>query len=195
MIPCAIDQDPYFRMTRDVATRLGEFKPALMHSKFIPALVGLNTKMSASNTNTCIYVTDTPNMIKNKVRLSETHQQINRHAMSGGRETVEEQRQFGADLSKDVPYQYLEYFLDDDAELARIREDYAAGRMLTGEVEQILIREVQKLIAEFQERRNALTEEQVDEFFRVRRLEFWVVCWENGIGYYVDLWRIIGNQG
>lgn len=195
MIPCAIDQDPYFRMTRDVATRLGEFKPALMHSKFIPALVGLNTKMSASNTNTCIYVTDTPNMIKNKVRLSETHQQINRHAMSGGRETVEEQRQFGADLSKDVPYQYLEYFLDDDAELARIREDYATGRMLTGEVKQILIREVQKLIAEFQERRNALTEEQVDEFFRVRRLEFWVVCWENGIGYYVDLWRIIGNQG
>lgn len=77
MIPCAIDQvylndyfhsqDPYFRMTRDVAVRLGEFKPALMHSKFIPALVGLNTKMSASNTNTCIYVTDTPNQIKNKV--------------------------------------------------------------------------------------------------------------------------------
>ena len=54
MIPCAIDQDPYFRMTRDVATRLGEFNPALMHSKFIPALVGLNTKMSASNNNKCI---------------------------------------------------------------------------------------------------------------------------------------------
>ena len=67
LIPCAIDQDPYFRMTRDVAARLNEYKPALMHSKFIPALVGLNTKMSASNTNTCIYVTDTPNMIKNKV--------------------------------------------------------------------------------------------------------------------------------
>lgn len=67
MIPCAIDQDPYFRMTRDVAARLKEYKPALMHSRFIPALVGLNTKMSASSTNTCIYVTDTANMIKNKV--------------------------------------------------------------------------------------------------------------------------------
>ena len=67
LIPCAIDQDPYFRMTRDVATRLKEHKPALLHSKFIPALVGLNTKMSASDTNTCIYVTDTPNQIKNKV--------------------------------------------------------------------------------------------------------------------------------
>ena len=72
LIPCAIDQDPYFRMTRDVAARLNEYKPALMHSKFIPALVGLNTKMSASNTNTCIYVTDTPNMIKNKVCILGT---------------------------------------------------------------------------------------------------------------------------
>lgn len=71
MIPCAIDQDPYFRMTRDVATRLNEYKPALMHSKFIPSLVGLNTKMSASSLNTCIYVTDTPNMIKNKVRIED----------------------------------------------------------------------------------------------------------------------------
>lgn len=67
LIPCAIDQDPYFRMTRDVAVRLKEFKPALIHSKFIPSLTGLGTKMSASSRNTCIYVTDTANMIKNKV--------------------------------------------------------------------------------------------------------------------------------
>jgi hypothetical protein len=38
LIPCAIDQDPYFRMTRDVAPRLGYLKPALIHSKFVPAL-------------------------------------------------------------------------------------------------------------------------------------------------------------
>jgi tryptophanyl-tRNA synthetase len=38
LIPCAIDQDPYFRMTRDVAPRLGYLKPALIHSKFFPAL-------------------------------------------------------------------------------------------------------------------------------------------------------------
>ena len=54
-------------MTRDVAVRLKEFKPALIHSKFIPSLTGLGTKMSASSQNTCIYVTDTANMIKNKV--------------------------------------------------------------------------------------------------------------------------------
>ena len=92
--------------------------------------------------------------------------------MSGGRETVEEQRMYGADLSKDIPYLYLEYFLDDDDELARIRDEYSSGRMLTGEVKKILIAEVQKIIAEFQERRNKLTEEDVDLFFSIRKLEW-----------------------
>jgi len=45
LIPCAIDQDPYFRLTRDVAPRLGYLKPALIHSKFFPALQGPQTKM------------------------------------------------------------------------------------------------------------------------------------------------------
>ena len=38
LIPCAIDQDPYFRMTRDVAPRLGHKKTALIESRFFPAL-------------------------------------------------------------------------------------------------------------------------------------------------------------
>jgi tryptophanyl-tRNA synthetase len=38
LIPCAIDQDPYFRMTRDVAPRIGFQKPALIEALFFPAL-------------------------------------------------------------------------------------------------------------------------------------------------------------
>jgi len=75
LIPCAIDQDAYFRMTRDVAPRMGCKKPALIHSKFFPPLQGKGGKMSASEANTAIYVTDTPKMIKNK---------INKYAFSGG---------------------------------------------------------------------------------------------------------------
>jgi tryptophanyl-tRNA synthetase len=46
LIPCAIDQDPYFRMTRDVAHKMAPRdhplggKPALFHSKFFPPLQG-----------------------------------------------------------------------------------------------------------------------------------------------------------
>ena len=31
-------QDPYFRMTRDVAPKIGYHKPSLIESKFFPAL-------------------------------------------------------------------------------------------------------------------------------------------------------------
>lgn len=60
-------QDPYFRMTRDVAPKLGFPKPALLHSSFFPALQGAQTKMSASDNNTAIFLTDTPKQVKNKV--------------------------------------------------------------------------------------------------------------------------------
>ena len=60
-------KDPYFRMTRDVAPRLGFLKPALIHSVFFPALQGAKSKMSASDANSSIFLTDTPKQIKYKV--------------------------------------------------------------------------------------------------------------------------------
>ena len=68
LIPHAIDQDPYFRMTRDVAPRIGYLKPASMHSKFFPALQGSTTKMSASKASTTIYISDSPDDIANKIK-------------------------------------------------------------------------------------------------------------------------------
>ena len=109
LIPCAVDQDPYFRlvflfclfvcspvcvcgappttqhthtrththtnqqhnnlnsMTRDVAPRLGHHKPALIESRFLPALQGESGKMSASDEASAIFVSDTPKAIKDKV--------------------------------------------------------------------------------------------------------------------------------
>ena len=54
-------------MTRDVAPRLGMRKPALLHSTFIPALQGAQTKMSGSVATSSIFLTDTPKQIKTKV--------------------------------------------------------------------------------------------------------------------------------
>lgn len=54
-------------MTRDVAPRLGYVKPALIHSTFFPALQGAQTKMSASDPNSSIFLTDTPKALKTKV--------------------------------------------------------------------------------------------------------------------------------
>jgi tryptophanyl-tRNA synthetase len=47
LIPHAIDQDPHFRVTRDIAPKLGYYKPAAIHCTFLPGLGG-SDKMSAS---------------------------------------------------------------------------------------------------------------------------------------------------
>jgi hypothetical protein len=59
--------------------------------------------------------------------------QINKYAFSGGGATLEEHRANGANLDVDVPWKYLNFFMEDDAKLATIGREYGAGRMLTGE--------------------------------------------------------------
>merc|ERR1711860_91068 len=117
LIPCAIDQDPYFRMTRDVAPRVGDSKPALMHSTFFPALQGAQTKMNASDPNSAVFLTDTNKQIKTK---------INKYAFSGGGATVEEHKENGGNCDVDIAYQYLTFFLEDDERLAQIKKDYTS---------------------------------------------------------------------
>jgi tryptophanyl-tRNA synthetase len=67
LIPCAVDQDPYFRLTRDVASRLKFPKPALIHAKFIPSLLGAKTKMSASKEDSVILMNDDLQTVTTKV--------------------------------------------------------------------------------------------------------------------------------
>ncbi|XP_060966082.1 tryptophan--tRNA ligase, cytoplasmic isoform X1 [Cannabis sativa] len=150
LIPCAIDQDPYFRMTRDVAPRLGYHKPALIESSFFPALQGETGKMSASDPNSAIYVTDSAKDIKNKV---------NKYAFSGGQDSIEKHRKLGANLEVDIPIKYLGFFLEDDAELEHIRTEYGAGRMLTGEVKQRLIQVLSEIVERHSKSRAAVTDE------------------------------------
>ncbi|XP_048341348.1 tryptophan--tRNA ligase, cytoplasmic [Sphaerodactylus townsendi] len=163
LIPCAIDQDPYFRMTRDVAPRIGYPKPALMHSVFFPALQGAQTKMSASDPNSSIFLTDTPKQIKTK---------INKHAFSGGKDTVEEHRKYGGNCDVDVSYMYLTFFLEDDEKLDQIKQAYTSGALLTGELKKLLIETLQPVIAAHQQRRKQLTSEMVKEFMTPRKLAF-----------------------
>ena len=95
LIRCAIDQSPYFRMVRDYSDKLGYKKPALLYNQFLVSLAGPNQKMSSSDVGThTIFLTDTPEMIKNK---------ITKNAFSGGRATLKEHKELGANLEIDVP--------------------------------------------------------------------------------------------
>ena len=48
--------------------------------------------------------------------------QVNKHAFSGGRDTIEEHRQFGGNCDVDVSFMYLTFFLEDDDRLEQIRK-------------------------------------------------------------------------
>lgn len=108
MIPCGIDQDPYFRLTRDLAPRLKFPKPCTMYSKFFPALQGYDKKMSSSDANSAIFLTDTAAQISNKIK---------KHAFSGGQVDIKTHRELGANIEIDVSIAYLDFFLEDDDKL------------------------------------------------------------------------------
>lgn len=119
--------------------------------------------MGASVANTAVFVSDTPKQIKKK---------INKHAFSGGQETLELQRELGANIDVDIPYQWLKFFLMDDEQLAEIGSKYASGEMLTGEVKKILIEVLQKIVAQHQTEKAKVTMETVKAFMEVRPLEW-----------------------
>ncbi|OIR58848.1 MAG: tryptophanyl-tRNA synthetase [Amphiamblys sp. WSBS2006] len=160
LIPYAIDQDPYFRVARDIAHRLGFHKPSSICSQFIPGLHGIESKMSASDPTSCIYTTDSQGEIARK---------ITKYAFSGGRDTLAEHRRLGGNTSVDIAYQYLSYFLESDAELSSIQQQYTSGEMLSGELKKRCIQEVQRVVGLFQERRRGVTGETVKQFMAFKK--------------------------
>lgn len=165
LIPCGIDQDPYFRLLRHNSHRMSlpSPPPALIHAKFLTALQGAEGKMSASEPNSAIFMSDSPKQIKDK---------INKHAFSGGQATLEEQREKGGDPDVDVAFQMLVYFLDDDDELEHARTDYRSGQLLTGELKKRAIAILQAYVGEYQARRAAVTDADVDLLTKPRLMEF-----------------------
>ena len=84
LIPAGIDQDPYWRVARDIAGKLGYYKPVAIHSEFIPGLEQ-GGKMSASQPNTTVFTTDSPKKAIKKVN----------RAFTGGRSSISEQKKLG----------------------------------------------------------------------------------------------------
>ncbi len=145
LIPSAIDQDPYWRIQRDIAESMGYYKAAAIHSKFLPPLTGMQDKMSSSKPETAIYLNDNEKIVREKV---------NRHAFSGGRTTIEEHRKLGGNPDIDVSYQWLYMFFEpDDKEIEKIRSSYQSGHLLSGELKDRLVEKVTRFLDEHGRRR------------------------------------------
>ena len=155
LIPLGVDQDPHFRLTRDIAQKIGKQKPALIHNIMVPALTGPGGKMSASEEKGTIYTTDTPDIVKKK---------INKYAFSGGQPDIEQHRKLGGNPDIDVSYQYLRIFFEpDDTKLKKIYEDYKSGKLLSGELKAILIEKINEFLKIHQEKREK-AKQQIEQF-------------------------------
>jgi tryptophanyl-tRNA synthetase len=153
LIPAAIDQDPYWRITRDIAQKLGYCKPAQIHCRFVPGL-GKGGKMSASEPETCIFTIDTPEDVKNKVWS----------AFTGGKPTVKEQRKTGGDPYVCTIFQYFLYLFErDDKKIAELDKNCRTGEVICGDCKAILIERVNKFLKEHQMEREK-AKDQIQDF-------------------------------
>ena len=135
-------------MTRDIAEKLGYYKPAQIHAKFLPGLAE-GGKMSASQPDTAIFTTDPPKKAGKKVMK----------AFTGGRDTVEEQRELGGKPEICNVYAYF-YFLfeEDDQKLVEREMMCKKGEILCGHCKKELAKRVEIFLIDHQEKREKARE-------------------------------------
>jgi tryptophanyl-tRNA synthetase len=154
LIPCGIDQDPHFRITRDVAPRLGYPKPALIHNKLLPSLLGPGGKMSASIPASSIFTTDGIPDARAKIR----------DAFTGGRATVEEQRRLGANPYICSIFAFYNFIFEpDDGHLAEVERTCKSGERLCGDCKMELWSKVEAFLVRHQAAREK-AKDRIEEF-------------------------------
>lgn len=156
LIPHAIDQDPHFRISRDIIPKLGFPKPASIQCRFFPGLQGMEAegKMSASEEKTSVFLSDSEEEVERK---------INSFAFSGGRETIEAHKKFGGNPEVDVAFQWLTFFEDDSKKLEKYHNDYKSGKMLSREMKAKASEKISSFLKQHQKnRKNAA--KQLDKF-------------------------------
>jgi len=154
LIPLAVDQDPHFRVARDIMPKLGFYKPAVLHAKFLSGLLA-DGKMSASIPHSTIYTTDSEKIVEEKIK---------KHAFSGGRDSLAEHRKLGGNPDIDVSYQWLySFFEPDDKKITKIYNDYKSGKLTTGELKAYTVQKINAFLKEHQKKREE-AKKQLDKF-------------------------------
>jgi len=126
LVPVGPDQDPHIRLARDIAARFqkeyGFILPSSTYHRFMRGLTG--GKMSSSRPASAIFLTDSPDEVESKVKNAKT----------GGRETLEEQKELGGVPEDCIVYEILLYhMMGSDKEVEKIYEACRMGALICGE--------------------------------------------------------------
>ncbi len=161
VVPVGVDQDPHLRLARDVAARFQRdfdfVLPSSTYHRLLPGLTG--EKMSSSKPETAIFLTDSSDEMKKKIK----------DAFTGGRPTATEQRKHGGAPDKCMVYElYVYHLIPDDKKLLDLREACKSGAIICGDCKLRAI----ELMAEFlkmhqakRERSEARAKKLVDKIY------------------------------
>lgn len=143
LIPLGVDQDVHFRIARDTIEKLGYYKPAIVHGKFLPGLSG-SDKMSASEPMNAIYLNDNKETVEKKIY----------RAFTGQQPTAELQKKLGGNPDICAVCNYYKYFFEpDDRKLAKIMDSERDGTLLAGEHKKDLAKRVNGYLEELRKKK------------------------------------------
>jgi len=150
LVPVGADQDPHLRFARDLANKLsaeyGFAPPAATYHRLFRALGG-GTKMSKRDPANVISLSDSEEDVEKKVKA----------ALTGGRDTAEEQRRKGGDIAKCVVYELMQFhFYEDDADLAKMRGDCTPGKILCGECKAVRLEKIREFLRAHQKKKKTM---------------------------------------
>ena len=161
-VPHAIDQDPYFRLARDVAAKMNLIKPTNIMCTFIPPITGQDGKMSSSKADATLFLTDDKETITKKIMTL---------CKSGADPDPEVHKKKGGDVDKDIAYQYLRYFEMDDDKLEKIKNDFTTGKLSANGIKEILIEKIWALLSEIQENRKKIDDKLLKQYYELKPIE------------------------
>jgi len=135
IIPVGVDQCPHILLTRDIVNRIRKekfFLPSATFHKYTPSLNG-HFKMSKSMPESLIELPEDPKIACRKIKK----------AVTGGRDTLEEHRKYGAIIEKDMVFELMkQHLIEDDNELNHIYKEYKSGIMTSGELKEIACKKI-----------------------------------------------------
>jgi tryptophanyl-tRNA synthetase len=149
LIPCSWDIDGYFSEVRKHAETLAHPRAAFLYSSLLPSLQGPDTKMSASVPASAVFLTDSQDLVRQKIELV-----------------------FANDAGFHAPtiFEYLKFFLEDDVELLRLTDGFEQSIVKPRELKESIIGAVQRVVASFQENRSHVTDGFLQEIMTQRLL-------------------------
>lgn len=146
LIPVGIEQDPIIRLARDIAnsfSKIYKFDPlATIYLSHVPSLKSVDMKMSKGVAGSGISLTESKNDVEYLLQ----------RAFTGGRNTIAEQREFGA--RPDIcPVCILYRFTNKDSkEVDIVIDKERSGQQLCGDMKAIVIELVNRFLAEHQKK-------------------------------------------